>query len=881
MRRTDASKGKALYNAMRSSKRVLAGIAAGALGVGVLSVVAAPSASAVDVVPASFKVYTPSYTVVGTNLFSDFLNAEVAMYDAAGDQISTADTTVFTGRELRVSVTPPANDASNYKVGPKTTAGSSYTGAVINVNDSAEANSLDVSLDTGTYADFDALVGAGKAGTWTMNVALVNTNSGATIQSATIPVQIVTAAGAPTASITYLTATSQVINALGVDDTQPVADQGFLMTNASGGRYVANLNNAVDSPVNPDETITATMKVGSGSTYDWDPVQAYGGNEAGLEGFPGLYVGDIVGSPVWRSSGQKQTIVTAAGYTNGSTSSALASANLPVYVGSEDQSSVEAELTTSPSFTADGINYEVKPGTQAFSWDVTGDADMRAVWNATSNASGGVAVASGGTSLLEGGQGTVSFNVSAPAAAVGKVLTVAIGDVDYTVTFTNPAPYVDANQTIAKVSSAATMAGTITDQYGEALSGTWQISLQPASGVCFTSATQLAAATADAEGAFSLTVPASAAPATAQDVTYTLCASNGLADTSNSATVVYTATGEVSSLALDVVDLANIPVVNTPKTGYVALADTTSSSVTNVANANVNLDAVQPVFFVTATSTPAVTVTLSVSEGAYLTSRTSGTIAWSAGKSSLLYGADGETQIGVYATKPGVHTITATSGTVTDTQQFVAGVKADSGWRIEALQDKIEVAPLSSNLIKAKVTDIYGNAVPLASVGLQGLGSVFQDEYAITTAADGVAQAFFLAGDIEGPGIARFDINNPVSGTVAVPPGSPVRKVEADTEVMVGKDKSKTILIVGERTTVSGKPGIMVDGDTTGFAAGDTVKPWVRFPGQSSYTAGSARPAIKASGEFTWQRKTGKKTYVYFTSADDVTKSNRVIIPAN
>ena len=99
-------------------------------------------------------------------------------------------------------------------------------------------------------------------------------------------------------------------------------------------------------------------------------------------------------------------------------------------------------------------------------------------------------------------------------------------------------------------------------------------------------------------------------------------------------------------------------------------------------------------------------------------------------------------------------------------------------------------------------------------------------------------------------------------------------------EVTDGSVSTKTILIVGERGTVSGKPGILVDGTATGFDAGATVKPFVRFPGQSSYTEGSARPVISAVGDFEWQRKTGKKTYVYFTSDSGDVQSNRVIIPA-
>ena len=110
--------------------------------------------------------------------------------------------------------------------------------------------------------------------------------------------------------------------------------------------------------------------------------------------------------------------------------------------------------------------------------------------------------------------------------------------------------------------------------------------------------------------------------------------------------------------------------------------------------------------------------------------------------------------------------------------------------------------------------------------------------------------------------------------------GGGVSKYIAQATVKITGAASKSILIVGDRTTVSGKPGIAVDGSTVGFAKGDKMVPNVRFPGESSYTAGSARPEVSAVGDFSWQRKTGKKTYVFFTNEAGDIKSNRVIIPA-
>ncbi len=87
----------------------------------------------------------------------------------------------------------------------------------------------------------------------------------------------------------------------------------------------------------------------------------------------------------------------------------------------------------------------------------------------------------------------------------------------------------------------------------------------------------------------------------------------------------------------------------------------------------------------------------------------------------------------------------------------------------------------------------------------------------------------------------------------------------------------KSILITGTRGEVRGRPGVIVSGETTGMA-GEQVAPWVKFPGQTSYTEGVSRVTVNAEGDFTWERRTGKKVYVYFRGIDSDVKSNRVII---
>ncbi|MFM8515702.1 MAG: InlB B-repeat-containing protein [Actinomycetota bacterium] len=134
----------------------------------------------------------------------------------------------------------------------------------------------------------------------------------------------------------------------------------------------------------------------------------------------------------------------------------------------------------------------------------------------------------------------------------------------------------------------------------------------------------------------------------------------------------------------------------------------------------------------------------------------------------------------------------------------------------------------------------------------------------VTTSASGEASLAVIAksGDVQGNAAITAAYGNKTAA------------------VNVTVASALTIVITGERTTVSGKPGIRVEGVTTGLPARSTVIPYFRFLGEPTFTQASARPVVDANGEFFWERKTGKKSYVYFETASGA-KSNRVIIAAN
>ena len=86
----------------------------------------------------------------------------------------------------------------------------------------------------------------------------------------------------------------------------------------------------------------------------------------------------------------------------------------------------------------------------------------------------------------------------------------------------------------------------------------------------------------------------------------------------------------------------------------------------------------------------------------------------------------------------------------------------------------------------------------------------------------------------------------------------------------------KAIQITGSRDA-SDTRVVRVSGTTTGLV-GEQVTPWVRFPGQTTFTEGTGVRAVAADDTFAWSRATGKKVHVYFTHGS--IKSNTVVIPA-
>jgi hypothetical protein len=89
----------------------------------------------------------------------------------------------------------------------------------------------------------------------------------------------------------------------------------------------------------------------------------------------------------------------------------------------------------------------------------------------------------------------------------------------------------------------------------------------------------------------------------------------------------------------------------------------------------------------------------------------------------------------------------------------------------------------------------------------------------------------------------------------------------------------KSITISGERGKGDASDRIFIEGISTGLPAGTDVIPYLRFPGETGFTAGIPT-TTDADGDFRWSRKTGKRVAVRFRTADGSVTSNQIVIEA-
>ena len=72
-------------------------------------------------------------------------------------------------------------------------------------------------------------------------------------------------------------------------------------------------------------------------------------------------------------------------------------------------------------------------------------------------------------------------------------------------------------------------------------------------------------------------------------------------------------------------------------------------------------------------------------------------------------------------------------------------------------------------------------------------------------------------------------------------------------------------------------PSVTPEG--VGLEPGTRLVAYLRVPGETRFSQAAVRAEVQDDGTFTWQRRTGKRTSVYFSTEDGSVRSERVIIP--
>jgi hypothetical protein len=508
---------------------------------------------------------------------------------------------------------------------------------------------------------------------------------------------------------------------------------------------------------------------------------------------------------------------------------------------------------------------------------------------------------------------TVGYIIGGAGLVAGATLTVSQVNVANNavspagqITITQSAPLANLSispddSQVAALNATVPVTVTVKDQFGNPFAG---YTVRAFRGLASNNVL-LSAGTTNSAGVATVTVTnaAGAASGTSENYSFTGTPPGSVSPTvtdNNTLTVAYTTNGGITSLSVasgtagtttpitnTTTSIAVLPYQIVPFGGTASTATTGTFTVSGAAISAGNSGNVS---LFTPTATPANNVTVTVGTGAKVS--TTASTVWSGGAQSITVPSG--TPVYVFATKAGEHNVVFTSGGLTATPKIVAATTAAAAYDISITPATQALAKGAFGTATVKLTDVFGNAVAGAAgtnnVTVAAAGEVllggFNATQTVTVGADGSGTVTVIAGNSAGAGTLTV---TPASGQSAAawaagytpPAGAPAPKVSAVAAVAVGEGPvTKSITITGSRATVSGKPGIEVDGVTVGFENGKTVVPYFRFPGETSYTEGSARPVI-TDDAFLWQRKTGKKFYAYVTSDDGAVQSNRVIIPAN
>lgn len=883
---THLTKGKALSNAMRNGKRVLAGVAAGALGAALLPMVVATSANAATIAGSTTPVRAgtlgtippaiASWKNTGTgsiNIGDDTLtvalttapsaSAELAVYNAAGNALD--DTVVLNGPATFVqpgnAFTVAGTDDSALNIA--VTAAGLYQGVIGDGTDTATfsftTRGAPASM-TLTPASQNILVGGNANAVLRLldsngnqtQPAVVDTvalsdNTDDTITNADFSAPLASWTGTElrtgqgtlglttagnAAGTTTITATPQgTLPGSGVTAVQATVTKGGTVS----GTQVKSIkvtapSNADSTPPNSDDTVVRSVDVRSGTsslTVQVDDTGTTAGNTIRL----GVWVTGVVGGTV-----------------NGSPATAASPLTIDVTTDSSLRASTTLTLGGAAAFNPAVIEIRQFSVTNT----VVGVSD-------------------------------VSVQQVAPVVTAGSI-TVSPDD-----------------SVVAQLGATTQVSVTVEDQFGDPQAG-WTVRAFRGAD---TTGTQLSSGVTDAAGTalVNVTNAAGATNNTVESYSFQAIPPVGVAvDVDNPLQITYTTSGAVTSLTVNVnnpaiappitnatTSIPVMPFIQVPGLGVVdSIGTGTFTVATSAGTAGGNYAVFSP------STNPLNAVTVTVPAGVKVTSTNPalGTTIWSSGSQTVTVSSN--TPVYVFATAVGTHDVVFTSGGLTATAKIRVATAPQFAYDIAISPASQELAPSAFGTATITVTDVFGNPVPgtaddtggvtVVATGEVRLGGLASSQ-AVNTGANGTATVSLIAGNAgEGalaiaPTNATNASNAPAYRPNFTPPvGAPAPVLSGAASVTVtGGPTAQSILILdgyrnGDR--------IETFGESTGFAMGAILKPWIRFPGQTGFSMGTANILVDDMGDWNWGRKTGKRTAVQIRDEANTVRSNTVVIEA-
>ena len=876
---------------MRLGKRTLAGVAAGALAMGFLSVAGAASVSAAPKAKPKAAI-TSTVSAIRPGTVGTIPSAKLTIPKA-----SAKPTTL-------VVVTAPTNAAT-------ITLDDTFSALPATPYDQATLLSRDDALNTvGQVVGDDSTYGISVDVAGFYTASLGNGTDTATFSFTT--------AGVP-ASLSWAPTTQSVTVGSTATMVLSLKDASGNLTQAANGDTIAVAASADDTP--SDTNVTAA-EIYAGSVTITAVAQS------GTQTITATPQGTLPATGVTAAS----TTLTGSGSIS-STTVSLISVLAPVKrlpggtapsssttAVPEGTTSVTVQVDDTPTASAGNVirlKAVLSSGTLDGSAtltqykDITTDAAKRGTWTL---AIGGAGIVAGQTLIVS--QVKVDNTAVSPAAQN---------------TITQTAPAVSGTTvTVAPDDSLLKALGTTTDvvvsvkdQFGDPQSG-WSVTGYRGN----LSGTVLGVATTGALGnaTIAVTNATGAVSGVVEDYSFKAVSGGNTVNKYQVLTIAYTTSGDPTSMSVNSSsgsdpstttptlttapllwvpdDTAAVPYGISAGTYTVATGAEAVASTGNLAQFN-------------AVTSPFNQVTFTVPADVYVkaitdpvTGAASPPTAWNDGTTAGSLTVDSDDSVVVWSTKVGEHNLTVTSGNLSVALKVKAANRAQDAYAISVAPatNTVEVGAITQ--LTATVKDYWGNTVAGANLTANATGQVLLAGQAVTTdvttGASGTATITTIAYG-EGTGLITVIPKTgctastcPAWATGYTKPATFTTEptLTALSEFTIGGVVTQSIAIVGSRGSADvslpsdetcrsyaeGPPPralptgcVTVDGVTTGFDEGSAMTPEYRFPGQTSYTAG-IDVTTNADGEFNWFRKTGKKIYVRFVSGDVV--SSRVIIPA-